>query len=62
MYRTYVKRVYTAIENGEYETANEALKTALPIIDKMVTKGIIHRNKAARHKSRMTAQVKSLAA
>jgi len=62
MYRTYVKRVYNAIDAGEYDTANEALKTAVPIIDKMVSKGIIHKNKAARHKSRMSAQVKALSA
>jgi len=62
MYRTYVKRVYAAIEGGEYETAQQALQTALPIIDKMVTKGIMHKNKAARKKSRMTARVGALAA
>ncbi len=62
MYRTYVKRVYAAIESGEHAAATEALNTAVPIIDKMVSKGIIHKNKAARSKSRMSAQIKALAA
>ncbi|NLN59024.1 MAG: 30S ribosomal protein S20, partial [Gammaproteobacteria bacterium] len=34
---------------------------AVPVIDRMADKGIIHKNKAARHKSRLNAQVKALA-
>ena len=39
----------------------DAYKKAVPIIDSMATKGIIHKNKAARHKSRLNAQIKTLA-
>ena len=62
MVRTYIKRVIAAIAAGEHATANEAYKAAVPVIDRMADKGIIHKNKAARHKSRLNAQVKALAA
>ena len=61
MVRTYIKRVIAAIAAGEHATANEAYKAAVPVIDRMADKGIIHKNKAARHKSRLNAQVKALA-
>jgi small subunit ribosomal protein S20 len=61
MVRTYIKRVQAAIAAGSHETAAAALKSALPVIDGMVNKGILSRNKAARHKSRLNAQVKALA-
>lgn len=59
--RTYIKRVVQAIEAKNAESAQAAYKEAVPIIDRMATKGIIHRNKAARHKSRLTAHIKALA-
>jgi len=59
--RTYIKKVVTAVESGDREAANAALVEAIPVIDKMAGKGIMHRNKAARHKSRLTARVNSLA-
>lgn len=62
MVRTYIKRVIAAIAAGEHAAANEAYKAAVPVIDRMADKGIIHKNKAARHKSRLNAQVKALAA
>ena len=61
MVRTYIKKVVTAVESGDREAANAALVEAIPVIDKMAGKGIMHRNKAARHKSRLTARVNSLA-
>ena len=61
MVRTYIKRVDAAIESGDSAAANEALKVAIPVIDKMAQKGIMHRNKAARHKSRLNAKVQALA-
>jgi small subunit ribosomal protein S20 len=61
MARTYIKRVYTEIEAGNVEAAQKALNEAVPVIDRVADKGIIHKNKAARHKSRMNAQVKALA-
>lgn len=61
LYRTYIKKVIVAVEVQDKAQALAAYKTAVPIIDKMVTKGIIHKNKAARHKSRLSAQVKKMA-
>jgi small subunit ribosomal protein S20 len=60
--RTYIKKVVAAIESGNAENAKTAYDTAVPVIDAMVNKGIIHKNKAARHKSRLSAKVKALAA
>ena len=60
MLRTYIKKVYASIAGGDAKVATSALQTATPIIDRMVNKGIIHKNKAARHKSRLTAHVKKL--
>ena len=60
MVRTYIKKVIAAVETGNAETANAALKDAIPVIDKMAGKGIMHRNKAARHKSRLSAKVNAL--
>lgn len=60
MMRTSLKKVVAAIANKESDKATEAYKLAAKTVDKMVTKGIIHKNKAARHKSRLNAQIKSL--
>lgn len=60
MLRTYVKNVVKAIEEKQLEQAREALKKAQPVIDKAVNKGLIHKNKAARHMSRLTAHIKAL--
>ena len=60
MLRTYIKKVVMAIEKKDAKTAREAYKTAVPIIDKMAQKGLIHKNKAARHKSRLSAHIKDL--
>jgi small subunit ribosomal protein S20 len=57
-----VRKVVTAIQSGNKAEAAAALKSASPVIDAMARKGIIHRNKAARHKSRLAAQIKALAA
>ena len=61
MVRTYLKRTVAASAAGDYAVATEAYKKAVPVIDRMADKGIIHKNKAARHKSRLNAQVKALA-
>lgn len=60
MMRTYVKKVLAAIAAGDKAGAEEAYKVASPILDRMATKGLIHKNKAARHKSRISAQIKAL--
>ncbi len=62
MMRTYIKRIVVAIDAGKATEANEAYQVALPIIDRMADKGFIHKNKAARHKSRLLAQIRKLTA
>lgn len=58
--RTLVKSVVYAIEAGDKEAATAAYKLAIPAIDSSVSKGIIHKNKAARHKSRLNARLQAL--
>ena len=60
--RTAIKGVVNAVEAGDKETAVAKLKAAGPIIDSAVNKGLIHRNKASRHKSALNARVKELSA
>jgi small subunit ribosomal protein S20 len=60
--RTVIKKVNAAVVSGDAEQAKAAYNSAVPVIDRMADKGILHKNKAARHKSRLNAQVKSLAA
>ncbi|MFV8818554.1 30S ribosomal protein S20 [Haliea sp. E17] len=60
--RTRIKQVIAAIGTGDAEKATAAYTTAVPVIDRMANKGIIHKNKAARHKSRLSAQIKALSA
>jgi small subunit ribosomal protein S20 len=62
MLRTYIKKVIKAVESGEVEMARAAYTKAQPIIDKAVNKGLIHKNKAARTKSRLAARIKAMAA
>jgi small subunit ribosomal protein S20 len=59
--RTSIKKVAKAIEAGDVKAADAALRTEGAAIDKIARKGIIHRNKAARHKSRLAKKVKALA-
>ena len=59
--RTSVKKAYKALATGDKSNAEAALNAAVPVIDAMARKGIIHKNKAARHKSRLAKQVKALA-
>ena len=60
MFRTYLKKVEAAIEAGDQAAASTALTAAIPVIDRMAVKGIIHKNKAARHKSRLHARVRAV--
>lgn len=62
MFRTYVKNVLKAVEAGDMEAAREAYNKAQPVIDKASQKGLIHKNKASRIKSRLIARIKTLAA
>lgn len=58
--RTFIKKVIAAVETGDAEKAQAAFKTAVPVIDSAVNKGLIHKNKAARSKSRLNAKVRAL--
>lgn len=62
MYRTFIKNVLKAVEAGDQEVARAAFAKAQPVIDKAAGKGLIHKNKAARIKSRLSARVKAMAA
>lgn len=57
MFRTHLKKVVKALEEGDATTAQAVYTAAVPVIDRMVSKGLIHKNKAARHKSRLNAHV-----
>ena len=58
--RTTIKRVVAAIESGDKSAAEAAYKAAVPAIDRSVNKGVMHRNKAARHKSRLNTHIRAL--
>ena len=60
MVRTYIKKIIAEIDAGNKDAANTAYAAAVPVIDRMADKGIIHKNKAARHKSRLNAKIKAL--
>ena len=60
--RTSVKRVVRALNANDADAAGTALKRAEPTLDSAVGKGLIHKNKAARHKSRLNARLKALRA
>lgn len=60
MMRTLTKKVVVAITAGDKEAATAAFVVAQPILDRMAAKGLIHANKAARVKSRLSAKIKAL--
>jgi small subunit ribosomal protein S20 len=60
MLRTYIKNVVKAIATGDKSSAETTYQSAVPVIDRMADKGIIHKNKAARHKSRLSAHIKAM--
>lgn len=62
MGRTYLKKVLSAIQTGDKEVATAAYVSAVAVIDRIADKGMIHKNKAARHKSRLNAKIKAMAA
>lgn len=61
-FRTAIKKTLAAIEGGDFDAAGAAYTAAVPVIDRAVTHGIIQKNKAARHKSRLNTRVKALKA
>jgi small subunit ribosomal protein S20 len=60
MVRTYLKKVVAAIDSGDKNAAQTAYITAVSVMDKSVVKGMFGKNKAARHKSRLSAKIKAL--
>ena len=60
--RTHIKDVVKAVEKGDKAAATKAYAATVPVIDSMINKGIVNRNKAARHKSRLNKMLKALAA
>ena len=59
--RTAIKRVRKAIADGDKEAAQRELRSAASALDSTAGKGIVHKNMAARNKSRLSAAVKSMA-
>lgn len=60
MMRTYLKKTLAAIHAGTVEPAQQAFVEVQKILDRFAHKGLIHKNKAARHKSRLSAKIKAL--
>lgn len=58
--RSAIRKVSDALAKGNKDEAQSSYREAVPLIDTLVNKRIIHRNKAARHKSRLAARVKAL--
>lgn len=61
MLRTAIKRVRQAVDAGDQTAANDVFRKATSVIDRVADKNIIHKNKAARHKSRLAAAIKAIA-
>ena len=61
MLRTSIKKVVNAIAAKDKAGAEAAYKAAEPVMDRYASRGLIHKNKANRHKSRLTAHIKALA-
>ena len=60
-FRTAVKKVLKAVEAGDKAAAQAVYKESVKVIDRIADKGVYHKNKAARHKSRLSAKIKALA-
>jgi len=58
--RSAIRKVTDAVAKGDKEQAQGSYRSAVPVIDTLVNKHIIHRNQADRHKSRLAAHVKAL--
>lgn len=60
--RTQIKKLRAAVDSGDTSAAKNILTETVSVIDKSVQKGVLHKNAAARHKSRLTATVNKLSA
>lgn len=58
--RSAIRAVSSAVAGGNKQAAQASYRAAVPVIDTLVNKQIIHRNKAARHKSRLAARVRAM--
>ncbi|MFT5176643.1 MAG: small subunit ribosomal protein S20 [Gammaproteobacteria bacterium] len=61
MMRTELKKVLKAMDAGDKAAAQAAFKAAVPVLDRMADKELLHKNKAARHKSRLNARIHAMA-
>jgi small subunit ribosomal protein S20 len=59
-FRTAIKKIMKAVLTGDKKVAKEVFDSNVSIIDRIADKKIVHKNKAARHKSRLNAAIKSL--
>jgi small subunit ribosomal protein S20 len=59
--RTYIKKLRTALDSGKSEDVQQALPEVMSVIDKAVQKGVMHKNAAARYKSRLTVHANQVA-
>ena len=58
--RSSMKLVLKAVQAGDKDTAQECFRQAVPEIDRMVTKGIIKKNRGAQYKSRLNARLRAM--
>jgi small subunit ribosomal protein S20 len=61
-FRTVVKNIQKAVVSGDKAKATDLFQSGQSVIDSIADKGIFHKNKAARHKSRLAAKIRALAA
>jgi small subunit ribosomal protein S20 len=61
MIRTTIKKVVKAVDAKDKNAAQAAFAEMVPVLDRYANRGMIHKNKAARHKSRLTARINALA-
>jgi small subunit ribosomal protein S20 len=59
--RTYIKKLRAVLESGKSDEIQKVLPEAISVIDKSVQKGVMHKNAAARYKSRLTARANQTA-
>ncbi len=59
-FMTHIKKVLVAVASGNQAAAQAAYQEAASIVDRLASKGIIHRNKANRHKSRLNTRIKAM--
>jgi small subunit ribosomal protein S20 len=60
--RTYIKKVRAALDSGKTDEIQQVLPVAISVIDKSLQKGVLHKNAAARYKSRLTVRANQAAA